>query len=92
MHLKYLQSILIKFDQNCAPKEDTMIWYFWEGLRLLVQVEMEQRGQELNSFKEIVEKAVNAKAKATLRPRSYACNVDQHCLQGSQPSAAKTIT
>ena len=29
-----------------------------------MRVEMEQRGRELNSFKEIVKKAVNAKAKA----------------------------
>ena len=53
---------------------------------------MEQRGQELNSFKKIVEKAVNAKAKAAFRPRSYACDTDQHCLWSSWPSAAKTNT
>ena len=51
---------------------------------------MEQRGQELDSFEEIVEKTVNAKAKAALRPRSYTCKTDQHCLRGSRPSAAKT--
>ena len=38
---------------------------------------------------ELVEKAVDAKAKAALRPRSYACKTDQHFLQGSQLSAAK---
>ena len=37
-HLKYLQSILIEFDLDYAPEERTMIWYFWEGLRPLVQV------------------------------------------------------
>ena len=55
-----------------------------------MQVEIEQRGQELNSFKKIVEKAVNAKAKAAFRPCSYARNTNQHCLQGSWPFAAKT--
>ena len=51
---------------------------------------MEQRGRELNSFKEIVEKTVDAKAKVALKPRFYACDTDQHCLWGSRPSAAKT--
>ena len=53
---------------------------------------MEQRGQELNSFEELVIKAVDTKAKAALWPRSYACETDQHCLWGSWPSAAKAST
>ena len=69
-----------------------MIWYFREGLRPSVKVEMEQRGRELDSFEELVEKAVDAEAKAALRPRSYARETDQHCLRGSWPSAAKTST
>ena len=50
---------------------------------------MEQRGRKLDSFKELIKKAVNAKAKAALRPRSYARKTDQHCLQSSWPSTAK---
>ena len=79
-HLEYLQSILIEFDPEYASEEDTMIWYFREGLRPSVRVKMEQRGQELNSFKELVEKAVDAEAKAALQPRFYACKIDQYCL------------
>ena len=41
-----------------------------------MQVETKQRGQELDSFKEIVEKAVNAKAKAAIRPCYYVCNTN----------------
>ena len=89
-HLEYLQSILIEFDPGCAPEEGTMIQYFREGLRLSMQVEMEQRGRELDSFKEIVKKAVDAEAKAAFRPRSYARNTNQHCLWGSRLSEAKT--
>ena len=37
---------------------------------------MEQRGRELDSFEELVEKAVDAEAKAVLRPRSYAYETD----------------
>ena len=57
-----------------------------------MQVKMEQRGRELDSFKEIVKKAVITKAKATLRPCSYICNTDKHCFWGSWLSAAKTST
>ena len=91
-YLEYLQSILIEFDPNCALEEDTIIWYFWKGFRSSVQVKMEQRGQKLNSFKEIVEKAVNAKAKAALRPCSYTCNTNKDCFWDNWPSAAKTST
>ena len=90
--LEYLQSILIEFDPECAPEEGTMIRYFREGLRPSVRVEMEQRGRELDSFEELVEKTVDAKAKAALRPRSYVRKTDQHCLWGSRPSAAKANT
>ena len=89
-HLNYLQSILIKFDPDCPLEKGTMIQYFREGLRPSMQVKMEQRGQKLNSFEEIVKKAIDAKAKAALRPCSYAHNTNQHCLWGSPPSGAKT--
>ena len=70
----------------------TMIQYFRKSLRLLVWVKIEQRGQELNNFEEIVEKVVDAKVKAALRPRFYTCNTDKYCVQGSWPSTAKTST
>ena len=41
-----------------------------------MQVEIEQYGQELNSFEEIVKKTVNAKTKAAFRPFFYACNTN----------------
>ena len=66
-----------------------MIRYFRERLRPSVRVEMEQRGGELNSFEELVKKAVDAKAKAALQLRFYACKTDQHYLWGSRPSVAK---
>ena len=45
-----------------------------------MRVEIEQRGREFNNFKELVEKTVNAKAKAILRPHSYTCKTNQHYL------------
>ena len=57
-----------------------MIQYFWGNFQPSVQVEIEQRGRELNNFKEIVKKAIDAKAKAIFRPYSYAYNIDQYCF------------
>ena len=53
---------------------------------------MEQRSRELDSFKDLVKKAIDIKTKAALWPRSYAYKIDQYCLRGSQPSAAKAST
>ena len=53
---------------------------------------MQQRGQELDSFEELVEKAVDAKAKVALRPLCYARRTNQYCFCGSWPSAAKSNT
>ena len=69
-----------------------MICYFWEGLQPSVKVEMEQHGRELNSFKELVKKAGDAKAMAAIWPRFHARKTDQYCFQGSWLSAAKTST
>ena len=91
-YLEYLQFILIEFNPEYAPEEGTMIWYFRESLCPSLRVEIEQRGWELDSFEELVKKTVNAEAKASLRPRSYARKTDQHCFQDSWPSAVKAST
>ena len=91
-YLEYLQFMLIEFNPECAPEEGTMIWYFREGLCPSIRVEMEQCGRELDSFKELVKNAVDAEARATLRPRSYARETDQSFLRDSRPSAAKAST
>ena len=89
-HLEYLQFILLEFDTDRAPKEGTMIRYFRDGLIPSIWAEMEQCRRELNSFKELVEKAIDAKARAALRPRSYARETDQHCPRGSWPAHSTT--
>ena len=69
-----------------------MIWYIQKDLRPSVRVEIEQRGQELDSFEKLIKKAIDAKAKAALWPCSYACNTNQRCLRDSWLSAAKAST
>ena len=56
-----------------------MIRYFREGLKPFIQAEMQQYGRELDSFEDIIQKAIDAEAKATLRPRSATRKTDQHC-------------
>ena len=65
-YLKHLQSILLEFDTDGAPKEPTMIRYFQENLKPSVRAEIEQRGRELDSFEELVQKAVDVEARVAL--------------------------
>lgn len=47
--------------------ELTIIYYFKEGLKPFIKVEMEQQEQEVDSFEEMVQKPVNVELKAGLR-------------------------
>ena len=69
-----------------------MIRYFWKGFWRLIKDKIEDCGQELDSFEEIVEKAVNAEAKVSLKLYFYTCKTNQYCLQGSRPYATKAST
>lgn len=62
-----------------------MIWYFRKSFRPSIRAEIEQRGQELNSFKELSEKIKDTEAKAALWPYSGICERNQDCLWGNQP-------
>ena len=85
-HLEHLQSILLKYDPVGAPTEPTMLRYFWEDLKPSVLAELEHRDLELESFDQMVKKAVNAEAKSALRPRSSTKEMDQHCPRGNRPA------
>lgn len=45
---------------------------------------MEQRGRELDSREELVEKAVDVEAKAGLQPTSFVIEIDQRCPRGNR--------
>ena len=59
-HLEHLQSILSEFDPIRTPDKLTMIYYFREGLKPFIKVEMEQQDRESMDFEEMVQRAVNA--------------------------------
>ena len=85
-HLQHLQSILAEFDTVGAPDESTMIRYFREGLKPSIKVEIEQQDRASTSFEEMVQRAVNAEAKAGLRSSIMVRDADSRCPRGHRPS------
>ena len=81
-YLEPLQSILLDYDPVRAPTEPTMLRYFQEGLRPSILAELQNKDLELESFVQIVKKAVVAKAKASPRPWATAWDIDQQCPWG----------
>ena len=63
-----------------------MICYFRESLKPSIKVEMEQQDRESVNFEEMVQRAVNAEAKAGLRSTTMVRDSDIRCLQGYHPS------
>lgn len=86
LHLEHLQSILLEFDAAAAPTELTMVRYFEEGLKPSIKAEMDPDAHQLDSFEDLVTKAVKAEAKAGLRPSSYVRKTDHYCPRGSRPA------
>lgn len=69
-HLEHPQAILVEFNADGAPDELYLICFFREGLQPSIKAQMEQRGRELDSWDQLVEKAIDAEAKAVLQPPS----------------------
>ena len=63
-----------------------MIYYFWEGLKPSIKIEIEQQDRVSTSFKKMVQKAVNAKANVGLRSSTMVWDSVAYCLRGLRPS------
>ena len=63
-----------------------MLRYFRKGLRPSILAKLQNDNLKLESFVQIVKKAVIAEAKANLQPRATTCDIDQICFQGSWPA------
>lgn len=70
-HLKYLQSILLKFDNIKAPKEFYLICFFYKSLKQLIKARTKQQDQKLESQTKIVEKLFDGKTKTGLQPMLF---------------------
>ncbi len=89
MHLEHLQAVLKEFDPTGAPNETILIRYFREGLRPSIRAQLDHRGQDLDAWEEVVEKAGDAEAKANLQPPFYVRDIDARCPKGHRLSAKK---
>ena len=85
-HLKHLQSILSEFNPIWTTNELTMICYFWKGLKPFIKIEMEYQNRETMDFEEMMQRAVNAEAKAGLKSSTMDQNSDVHWPRGHRPS------
>ena len=82
-HLEHLQSILLEFDTRCAPTEDVLCRYFYEGLRPSIRLWIDEEGRELDGWDSLVKRATRAEAKATMQA-SVSRDINQHCHQGNR--------
>ena len=63
-----------------------MICYFREGFKPSIKVEIKQQDWESMDFEEMVQKTVNAEAKAGLRSSIMVRKSDARCPKGHRPS------
>ena len=86
VHLKHLQVVLQKFDPAAASNEEIMIRYFLEGLKPSVRAKLDAWGRDLDSWEEVVEKAIIIEVKAILQSSSSTRNMDLRCFRGNKPA------
>ena len=65
-HLEHLQAVLKEFDPVAALNKEVLIRCFQEGLRSSIQAQMDSRHWELDSWNEVLNKAIEVKSKAAL--------------------------
>ena len=63
-----------------------MICYFQEDLQPSIQAQLDVRDRDLDSWHEVVDKTVNAEAKAHFQALSEIREIDSWCLWGQQPT------
>ena len=55
--------MLKQFDPIAAPIEEILICYFCDGLKLSLQAQNKERGQDLDTWEEAIKKAIDAEVK-----------------------------
>ena len=53
-HLEHLQTVLREFDSAAAPNKEVLICYFCDGLRPSIQAQTDERGWNLDTWKEAI--------------------------------------
>lgn len=49
-HMEHLQTILKKFDGITAPTNNSLIWYFWNGLSPSICTQLDKRDRDLDDW------------------------------------------
>ena len=80
--------MLKEFDFIAAPNEETLIYYFRDSLCSSIQALVDNQGWDLDAWK-VVEKAVNAEAKAGLQPHSMIKEIDSRYPKKYRPLVKK---
>ena len=57
-HLQHLKSILVEFDPRCAPTEDVLCRYFYEGLRPSIRLWIDEEGRDLDGWNALIKRAI----------------------------------
>ncbi len=66
-----------------------MIRYIQEDLRPSIRAKLDNQGQNLDAWDEVIEKTVNTEAKAGLQLSSGTKEIDSRCPKGYRPSVKK---
>lgn len=77
--------MLKEFDPLAAPNEEVLIRCFREGLRPSIQAQMDSRHRELDSWDEVLDKAIEAESKAALQSATSIREMDARCWKGRRP-------
>ena len=85
-YLEHLQAVLREFDPAATLNKETMIRYFQEHLSPSVRTQLDTQGRNQDSWEEVVEKAVNAEAKALLQSSSSICDLDSQYPHENRPT------
>ena len=78
-----------EFNLVAILNEETLIHYFRDGLSPFIQAQVDNWGQNLDAWEEVVEKAVNIEGKASLNPHSMIREIDSRCPKEHRPSVKK---
>ena len=85
-HLEHLQTVFKEFDPATAPTKEVLICYSRDGLKPFIQAQMDERGRDLETWEEVIKKAIDAEAKAARQPQSLMKEMDNCCLWGYRPT------
>lgn len=75
--------MLKEFDSVVASNKEILIWCFCEGLRPLIQAQINSQHQELNFWDKVLDKPIDVKSKAELQSLTSICEMDA-CYWKSQ--------